>query len=66
MLYDYMLALPIADKLSLRLSEEKLNRQLITDAVLAIQDGQNPKVIDGFLKNYLSEKSRAIDTLEGA
>ncbi|ABV88305.1 flagellar motor protein PomA [Shewanella pealeana] len=61
-----MVALPIADKLSLRMNEEMLNRNLIMDAVLAIQDGQNPRVIEGFLKNYLSEKSRKIDTLEGA
>ena len=61
-----MVALPIADKLALRMSEEMLNRNLIMDAVLAIQDGQNPRVIEGFLKNYLSEKARKIDTLGGA
>ncbi|MGS0729799.1 MotA/TolQ/ExbB proton channel family protein, partial [Shewanella sp. 0m-11] len=61
-----MIAIPIADKLSLRMNEEMLNRNLIMDAVLAIQDGQNPRVIEGFLKNYLTEKSRKIDTLDGA
>ncbi|MDO6772428.1 flagellar motor protein PomA [Shewanella sp. 2_MG-2023] len=60
-----MIAIPIADKLQLRMSEELLNRNLIMDAVLAIQDGQNPRVIEGFLKNYLSEKSRQIDTTDG-
>ncbi|QYJ81443.1 MULTISPECIES: flagellar motor protein PomA [Shewanella] len=60
-----MIALPIADKLSLRMGEEMLNRNLIMDAVLAIQDGQNPRVIEGFLKNYLSEKQRNIDTTDG-
>ncbi|ABO24634.1 flagellar motor protein PomA [Shewanella loihica] len=60
-----MIALPIADKLSLRMGEEMLNRNLIMDAVLAIQDGQNPRVIEGFLKNYLSEKQREIDTTDG-
>ncbi|ASJ96090.1 MULTISPECIES: flagellar motor protein PomA [Shewanella] len=60
-----MVALPIADKLTLRMSEEMLNRNLIMDAVLAIQDGQNPRVIEGFLKNYLSEKQREIDTTDG-
>ncbi|QYJ74233.1 flagellar motor protein PomA [Shewanella sp. FJAT-52076] len=60
-----MVAIPIADKLSLRMSEEMLNRNLIMDAVLAIQDGQNPRVIEGFLKNYLAEKSRKIDTTDG-
>lgn len=60
-----MIAIPIADKLTLRMSEEMLNRNLIMDAVLAIQDGQNPRVIEGFLKNYLSEKQRTIDTTDG-
>lgn len=60
-----MVAIPIADKLTLRMSEEMLNRNLIMDAVLAIQDGQNPRVIEGFLKNYLSEKQRQIDTTDG-
>lgn len=60
-----MVAIPIADKLALRMNEEMLNRNLIMDAVLAIQDGQNPRVIEGFLKNYLSEKKRKIDTTDG-
>ncbi|MCE9685190.1 flagellar motor protein PomA [Shewanella sp. AS16] len=60
-----MMAIPIADKLNLRMGEEMLNRSLIMDAVLAIQDGQNPRVIEGFLKNYLSEKQRKIDTTDG-
>lgn len=59
-----VIALPIAAKLNLRASEEKLNRQLIMDAVLGIQDGQNPRVIEGLLKNYLAESKRAIDTNE--
>ncbi|MCW8328084.1 flagellar motor protein PomA [Photobacterium sp. SDRW27] len=56
-----MVCLPIAAKLTLRKDEEKLNRRLIMDGVLAIQDGQNPRVIDGYLKNYLNEKKRALD-----
>jgi len=64
-LYGAMLAnmvfFPIADKLSLRREQEKLNRRLIMDGVLAIQDGQNPRVIDSYLKNYLNEKKRVLD-----
>lgn len=59
-----MVAIPIADKLSLRMGEEMLNRNLIMDAVLAIQDGQNPRVIEGFLKSYLAEKQRGAGTTE--
>lgn len=60
-----MIAIPMADKLALRMAEEMRNRNLIMDAVLAIQDGQNPRVIEGFLKNYLYEKQRKIDTTDG-
>lgn len=56
-----MLFFPIADKLTLRKEQEKLNRRLIMDGVLAIQDGQNPRVIDSYLKNYLNEKKRVLD-----
>ncbi|OXY80895.1 flagellar motor protein PomA [Oceanimonas doudoroffii] len=53
-----MVALPIADKLDLRSEEERLNRTLIMDAVLGIQDGQNPRVLQGLLENYLAENKR--------
>lgn len=53
-----MVAIPISDKLKLRASEEKLNRSLILDGVLGIQDGQNPRVIEGLLRNYLPESKR--------
>lgn len=59
-----MLALPIADKLALRKDEEKLNKSLILDAILGIQDGQNPRVLEGILKNYLAEKKRGVNTTE--
>lgn len=57
-----MAAIPIADKLKLRAAEEKLNRNLILDGVLGIQDGQNPRVIEGVLRNYLPESKRTNDT----
>ena len=56
-----MVFFPIADKLSLRREQEKLNRRLIMDGVLAIQDGQNPRVIDGHLKNSLNEGKRVAE-----
>ena len=54
-----MFALPIADKLSLRSTEEKLTKALIIDAVMGIQEGQNPRVIEDMLKNYLPKSRRA-------
>ena len=59
-----VIAIPIASKLKLRLAEEKMNQELVLDAVLGIQDGQNPRVIEGLLKNYLAEGKRKIDTTE--
>lgn len=60
-----MMALPVSDKLKLRATEEKLNRSLILDAVLGIQDGQNPRVIEGVLRNYLPESKRTVAGAEG-
>jgi len=59
-----VIAIPIANKLGLRLAEEKMNQELILDAVLGIQDGQNPRVIEGMLKNYLAESKRKVNTTE--
>lgn len=49
---------PIADKLRLRAAEEALTKSLVIDALLAIQNGQNPRVIDSMLRNYLPESKR--------
>ncbi len=54
-----MVAIPISDKLSLRRGEEDMSKSLIIDALLAIQGGQNPRVIDSMLRNYLPESQRA-------
>lgn len=53
-----MVANPIADKLELRMEEERLNRTLILDAIMSIQDGQNPRVMQSLLENYLADAKR--------
>ena len=53
-----MLVLPIADKLAVRKDQEALNQALVIDGLLAIQAGQNPRVIEQMLRNYLPEKKR--------
>jgi len=53
-----MMATPIADKLGLRDTEEKLARKLIIDGLLGIQAGQNPRVIEQVLMGYLAEGKR--------
>jgi chemotaxis protein MotA len=57
-----VIAIPIQSKLQNRKNEEQLNQKLILDAILGIQDGQNPKVIEAILKNYLAESQRQVDT----
>ena len=53
-----MVFLPMADKLKLRrVEEEKLN-SICLDGVLAIQEGQNPRIIDSLLKLYVNPKNR--------
>jgi len=53
-----MFALPIADKLSLRSSEELMNKTIIIESVLGIQEGQNPKVLGEILRNFLPASKR--------
>lgn len=51
-------ALPIADKLAVRSSEENNRKSLIIDALLGIQAGQNPRVIENMLETYLPRSKR--------
>lgn len=54
-----MFALPVSDKLALRSNEELLNKTIILESVLGIQEGQNPKVLDELLKNFLTPSKRS-------
>lgn len=56
-----MVAIPIADKLALRTTEERLAKALIIDAVLGIQAGQNPRIIQDILKNYLPKSQQQVE-----
>lgn len=53
-----MIAIPFADKLKVRAAEEEMIKSMAMDAVLAIQAGQNPRVIEGMLRTYLPEGKR--------
>lgn len=61
-LYGAMLAnmvfLPLSEKLAIRQVEEAVIKSLVIDALLAIQAGQNPRVIDTMLRKYLPEGAR--------
>ncbi len=62
-LYGAMLAnivaIPIADKLDLRKSQEGQLKALCIDGVLAIQEGQNPRVIESMLQAYIDPRKRS-------
>ncbi|WP_430010187.1 flagellar motor protein PomA [Methylophaga lonarensis] len=53
-----MFALPIADKLALRSNEELMNKNIIIESVMGIMEGQNPKVLEELLKNFLPASRR--------
>lgn len=61
-----LFALPIADKLAARSREESHRKSLIIDALLAIQSGQNPRVIESMLEFYLPKSKRQQDDLPAA
>ena len=53
-----MVAIPIADKLTLRKEEEGRLKSMSIDALMGIQAGQNPHVIESMLKAYLAPSKR--------
>jgi len=59
-----MFAIPLAGKLELRATEEGRIKTLVIDALIGIQGGQNPKVIEQMLQAYIPEKSRISDAEE--
>lgn len=59
-----VVCLPIAVKLNNRAQEEALNQKLVLDGIVGIADGQNPRVIEGILKNYIAAKKRGTGTEE--
>lgn len=51
-------ALPIADKLAHRSNEERLNKSMILESISAIQEGLNPRMIEGLLNVYLPDSQK--------
>ncbi|MGH8195691.1 MAG: flagellar motor protein PomA [Woeseiaceae bacterium] len=59
-----LFALPIAHKLAVRSREESFRKSLIIDALLCIQSGQNPRVIENMLERYLPKSKRQQDEID--
>lgn len=52
---------PMAAKLTQKAGEDVMIKNLVIDALLAIQNGQNPRIIDSMLRNYLPESKREVE-----
>ncbi len=53
-----LVALPMADKLAARSKEEMLLKEIVIQAVMAIQSGDNPRVVEQKLKSFLPHRMR--------
>lgn len=60
-----LFALPIADKLAVKLEEENISRTLIIDGILLIRESKSPSLVREMLVSYLPEHTRA-ELLEAA
>jgi chemotaxis protein MotA len=49
---------PLCDKLAARSKEELFNKQIIIQGILAIQAGDNPRIVESKLLSFLSGKER--------
>ena len=61
-----VVASPVADKLALRSDDEKRSKSMVIDALMGIQAGQNPRVIESSLQNYLPASQRPTEEQEAA
>ena len=60
------ICLPIAEKLSLRSDQEKLNKSIIVEGAISINRGVSPMVLEESLKIFLSPKERNKDDVKEA
>jgi len=54
-----LFALPIADKLHVKLEEENISRSLVIDGVLLVRESKSPSLVKEMLVAYLPEQHRA-------
>ncbi|NLF31948.1 MAG: motility protein A [Planctomycetes bacterium] len=49
---------PLSDKIALRSAEEQMVKTIVIRGVMAIQSGDNPRIVEQKLKTFLSPKAR--------
>jgi len=59
-LFANLVALPMADKLALRAEEELLIKRIVIQGVMAIQSGDNPRIVEQKLKIFLPPHLRDV------
>lgn len=59
-----LVALPMAEKLALRSREEMLLRMIVIKGVMAIQSGDNPRIVEQKLKTFLPSSIRGSDEIQ--
>lgn len=55
-----LIFLPIAGKLKARSADEMLMKELCIEGIMSIQSGDNPRIVEGKLKAFLSPSMRAL------
>lgn len=54
-----LVALPLADKLGIRSKDELMIKEIVIRGVMAIQSGDNPRVVEQKLKSFLPHRLRS-------
>jgi chemotaxis protein MotA len=57
--------LPIAEKLKYRSEEERFRTELLFEGLVALQSGDNPRIVQMRLHSFLESKKRALEETEG-
>jgi chemotaxis protein MotA len=53
-----LIAMPLADKLAVRSREEIFIKMIMIKGVMAIQSGDNPRIVEQKLKTFLPNRMR--------
>ncbi|HHY33740.1 MAG TPA: motility protein A [Firmicutes bacterium] len=55
----YLVFIPLSGKLGVRASEEAFEKQILIEGILAIQSGDNPRIVEEKLRAFLPPATRA-------
>lgn len=61
-----LIALPMAEKLALRSRDEMAVKMIVIKGVMAIQSGDNPRIVEQKLKTFLPARQRSAENAQGS